>query len=116
QQVAFLGDEGAPDLPADLGANRDVLQVRVAAAQTAGSGYGLVEGRVDAARVGVHELGEGVDVGALQLHQPAPFEDLARQVVREGELFEDLDGRRRRAGGPCPLQHRQLQLVEQHLG
>ena len=58
-------------------ANRDVLQVRVAAAQPSGRGHRLVEARMDAAGLGVHELRQRVDVGAFQLHQPAPLENHA---------------------------------------
>ena len=57
QHVAGLGDERAPDLAADLGADRDVLQVRIAAAQPAGRGDRLVEAGVDAAGLGLTSCG-----------------------------------------------------------
>ena len=57
QHVPGLGDEGAADLAADLGADRDVLQVRIAAAQAPGRGDRLVELRVDAAGLRVHQRG-----------------------------------------------------------
>ena len=47
QRPAVLGKKGLADAAAVFGANRDVLQVRVAAAQSPGGGDGLVE-------VGVH--------------------------------------------------------------
>ena len=53
QHVARLGDERAADLAAELGADRDVLQVRIAAAQAAGRGDRLVEAGVHAAGLGV---------------------------------------------------------------
>ncbi len=90
--MAGFRDEGAPDLASELGPDGDVLQVRIAAAQPAGSRHRLVEAGVDAAGVGIHELGQGVDVGAFQLHQRTPFENHAGKVVRERELFEHLHG------------------------
>ena len=81
QHVAGIGDERAADLAAERRADRDVLQVRIAAAQAAGGGDRLVEAGVHAAGLGIHELRQRVDVGALQLHQLAPLENLARDVV-----------------------------------
>ena len=75
----------------------NVLQVRIAAAQAAGRGDRLVEAGVDAAGLGIHELRQRVDVGALQLHQRPPLENLTRQIVSERELFEHFDRGRRRA-------------------
>ena len=69
QHVARRGDERAPDLAAELGADRDVLQVRVGAAQAPGGGDGLVEAGVHAAGLGMHQQRQRVDVGALQLVQ-----------------------------------------------
>ena len=97
-----------------LGADRDVLQVRVAAAQAAGRRDRLVERRCGPGRCpGCTSVRQRVDVGALQLRQRAPVEDQARQVVGERQLLEHLDRRGRRAGRAGPLQHRQLQLLEQ---
>ena len=90
QHVAGFRDEGAPDLASELGPDGDVLQVRITAAQPAGCRHRLVEAGVNAAGVGIHELGQGVDVGAFQLHQRTPFENHAGEVVRERELFEHL--------------------------
>ena len=47
--VARLGDEAAAERAADLGADRDVLQVRVGAREAPGRARGLVEGGVDPA-------------------------------------------------------------------
>ena len=113
QHVARVGDEGAADLAAERRADRNVLQVRIAAAQPAGGGDRLVEAGVDAAGLGVHQLRQRVDVGALQLHQRAPLENLPRQIVGQRQLLEHLDGRRRRADvpvrfstGSCSLSNR----------
>ena len=47
--VSFLGDEAGPDLTPQLGANGDVLEVRVVGGQPAGGGCRLVEGGVQPA-------------------------------------------------------------------
>ena len=95
QHVAGLGDERAADLAPELGADRDVLQVGIAAAQAAGGGDRLVEAGVDAAGLGVDQLRQRIDVGALELLQRAPLEDQPRHVVRERQLLEHFDGGRR---------------------
>ena len=64
---------------------------------------------------GIHQLRQRVDVRALQLLKRPPFEDEPRQLVRERQLFEDLDGGRRRFRLGVALERRQLQLVEQDL-
>jgi hypothetical protein len=117
QHVARLGDERTPDLAADLGADRDVLQVGIAAAEATGCRDGLIEAGVDAPGLRVDELRQGVDIRALQLHQAAPFENDARQLVRQRELLEHFERRRLCLGlrrpanrlGPHP------HLVEEHL-
>ena len=63
----------------------------------------------------MHELRQRVDVGAFQLLQRAPFEDFARQIVRQRELFEHFLRRRRRARLAGALQHRHVHLDEQHI-
>ena len=113
QHVAGLGDEGPADFAAERRLDRDVLQVRIAAAQASGRRACLVERRMDAARLGVDELRQRVDVRAFELHQRAPLEDVSRQVVRQRQLLEHFHRRRRRARRPGALQHRQLHLVEQ---
>jgi hypothetical protein len=65
--------------------------------------------------IGVHELRQRIDVRALQLHQPAPLEDLPRDVMRQRQLLEHFHRSRRRPRGPGPFQHGQLELVEENL-
>ena len=115
QHVARRGDERAPDLAAELGADRDVLQVRIGAAQAPGGGDRLVEAGVHAPGRGMHQLRQRVDVGALQLVQPAPVENQPRQLVDERQLLEHLHRRRRRSRLAGLLERRQLQLLEQDL-
>ena len=68
-------DEGRADRPAELGADGDVLEVRVARREAPGGGDGLVEARVDAPRLGVDVPRERVDVRALELVDLAVLED-----------------------------------------
>ena len=61
---------------------------------------------------GVDHLRQGVDVRALQLGVLPVFENLGRQRVQRGQLLQHV-GVGARAGLGRPLDHRQLQLVEQ---
>ncbi len=73
--VGITGNKEVADATAALRSDRNVLQVRVGGRQAAGRGHCLVEGRVDAARLGVNQLRQGIDVGAFQLAHLAPVED-----------------------------------------
>ena len=108
-----IRDERAPDFSPEVGADRNVLQVPVAAAQPAGRGHGLVERRMHARCSRVHELRQGVDVRALQFHQRAPLEDQLRKLVCERQILEHVDRGRRHLGLARPLGGWELQLVEQ---
>ena len=57
-------DKSLADFFAFLVAYRDVLQVRVTAAQSSGRGNGLIEGGVDMSGFGIDKLGQGIDVCA----------------------------------------------------
>ena len=69
------------DLAAELGADRDVLEVRVGARQAAGGRGRLVEGRVQAAGLVGDQLGQRVEVGRLELRVLAPLLDLGDDLV-----------------------------------
>ena len=103
QHVARLGDEGLADAAALLGADRDVLQVRVDRGEPAGGGAGDLVGGVDAAGLGVDRVLQRVGVGRLQLREHPPVEDARRQVVAlGGELLQHVGaGARRRRSCPC---------------
>ena len=113
QHVIGIGDERAADLAAERRLDRNVLEIRIAAAQSPGCGARLIQACVHAARVGVHQLRQRVDVGALQLGQLAIFQDRLRELVLEGKLFEDAHVRRKPGLGALPRV--QLQLLEQDL-
>ena len=91
EHVSRVGDERAADLPAERRLDWDVLQVRIAAAQASRRSHRLIEAGVHAAGLRMHQLRQRVDVGALQLHQAAPFEDLTGQLVGERELFQHFN-------------------------
>ena len=91
--------------------DRDVLHVGVRGRQAPGGGPGLVELGMDAAGPLVDQRRQRVDVGALQLREPAVGQDLARQLVLGGELLEHaLVGR---VTGLGLLDDGQLELLEQ---
>ena len=115
QHIARFGDEGVADAAAFLGADRDVLQVRI--------GRGQPPGLRDRHRVaGVHAAGLGIDlfhqrigIGGLQLLQLPPFQDAPRQLVALiGQRLQH--GRIRPPGaGLHPFAAGQVHFVEQHL-
>ena len=107
-------DERLADLAAVLGAHRDILQVGVARAQPAGRGDALVERGVNAAVLGMHEPGERIEVGALELRELAMLQQQGGKRVLERQLLQNLLGRALLAAGRL-LQRRQFQLVEEHL-
>ena len=88
QPVAVLGHEAGPDLAAQLGPDRDVLEVWVGARQPARGGGRLVEGGVEPAAL-VHELGQRVHVGALELGQLPPGLDLLHDLVLAADRLKD---------------------------
>ena len=71
QPAGLARDERLADLAAVLGADRNILEVGVARAQPAGRRDALIERRVNAAVLGMHQLGECVQVGALELRELA---------------------------------------------
>src|SRR6266581_4309412 len=81
EQGAARRDERAPDRFAPRGAHGNVLKVRLRRGQPPGGSAGLVEARVDAARRGVDESGERVDVGRLELGQLAVFDQEPGHLV-----------------------------------
>src|SRR5260221_13630139 len=87
--MAGLGDEGAADLAALLGADWDVLHVGLGRGEATRRGRGELEAGMDAAGLGLDLVDQRVGIGALELGELAPFEDAARQVVGERELLED---------------------------
>ena len=83
-------DEGFADFAAEVAADGDVLEVGVAAGEAAGGGDVLVKVGVDALVVGGDVVGEGVDVGRLELGGLAIEEDVGGDGVLDGEEGEGL--------------------------
>lgn len=100
--MALGGDEAGAHRPAEVGPDRDVLQVRVGAGEPPGGRRRLVEGGVDAARLRVDQVGQRVEVGVLQLGQLAPGLDLLDDRVLVADLLEHA-GVGREAGFAAPF-------------
>ena len=105
--------ERRANLAAALGAHRNVLQVRIVRAEPARGRHHLVERRVHAAGLRMHHLRQGVDVRVLQLGVLPILDDLGRQRMQPGQLFQHVGVGAAAALGA--LEHRQLVLVEQDL-
>ena len=115
QPMAVLGDEGAADLAALLGADRDVLQVRIVRRQPAGRGRRHGVGGVHAAIGRIDLADQGVGVGAGQLLQLAPGEDRRGQRMALGGQRLEHVGAGRVAAGLGLARGGQALLLEQHL-
>ena len=89
QCPALLGKERLADAAAVFRANGNVLQIGVAAAQTARRRYGLVEVGVDAAGFRFDELGQSIDVGAFELAQDAVLKHEGNDGMVVFEFFEN---------------------------
>ena len=112
QAVAGLGDEAAADLAAGLGADRDVLEVRVDRGEPAGGGVDLQERRVQAAVV-ADPVGERVEVGLDELGELPEALDLGDDRVLVADRLQDAG-----VGGEAGLAAalaRQAELLEQDL-
>jgi hypothetical protein len=72
--IAGLGDEGVADAAADLGSDRDVLEVGVGRGEAAGLGARQRVAGVDPAGFLVDLLLQRVGVGRFELGELAPFE------------------------------------------
>ncbi len=72
--IAGFGDEGMADLPADLGADRDILQIGIGRGQAAGLGAGQRVAGMNPAGVAVNLLLQRVGIGRFELGKLAPFQ------------------------------------------
>ncbi len=110
--IAVADHESVADLPAGVGANRDVLQVRLRRREPARGGDGLVERGVDAG-IGGDRRQQPVD-GDLE-----PRDVAVHQQVLQERMPGLVEQRLQRVGiggvaGLGLLGLRHLQLVEQH--
>ena len=115
QHAARRRDERGADFAAQLGAHRNILQIRIRRAQAARRGARLAEARVQASRRGMDQPRQGVRIGGFQFRELAIFENFFGKVVDEGQLFQNFGGRRARfrRGSARRLQ---IQLVEENFG
>ena len=114
QHMPRLGDKGAADLAAFLGADRDVLQIGIGRGEPPGRGRGQRIGGVDPRVVAVDLVGERVGIGRFELGQLAPFEHPAGHRMQRQQLFEDR-GVGAVGAGLALAAARQVELVEQNL-
>src|SRR5215467_4446727 len=93
--VAVGGDEGAPDLAALLGADRNVLQVWFGGGEAPGRSRRERVARVDAVRAGVDVARKRVGIGRFELRNLSPVENFPRQrVPLLGQVLQGPGSRR----------------------
>ena len=85
-----FGDERLSDLPPDLGAYGDVLEVRLTARKPAGRGHGLVERGVKPAGFRIDHQRKRVDIGRLEFCERSVFQDLSRQRMDRRQFFKHV--------------------------
>src|SRR5438093_5156607 len=112
KQMAGRCHEGATDLATALRAYGDVLEIRVGRRQPPRGGTGLIEARVDPARVRPDVSGKRVYIRGLQLRELSVLDQQAWDLVtHRGQLFEHLHIRRRPRLGS--LLYGELQTLEE---
>ena len=112
QQVALLRLEEVPHPAARLGADGDILHIRLGAADAAGTGIGLAEHRTDAA-VGADGVLEALHIGGGKLFIFAVLQYFADDGVIGDQLLQHLG-----IGGIAAFGLflcGELQLAEQHV-
>ena len=62
QQTTGLSGEGSANLPAYLGADGNVLKVRIGRGQPAGCSPSLIESRMQSASAGIQQCGQRVHI------------------------------------------------------
>ena len=114
QDVIFVRcDKHAAQFAAKLGADRNILQVRVGRGQTSGGGHGLLKMRVNTSVHRADDLEKSLNVGAFQLGQLAVLEDARHDRVVLRDTLKHLN-----VGGIacfCLFRSVQAEFLEQHL-
>ena len=87
-------DEHAAQLSSELGAHRNVLQVRVGRGQAAGRRDHLLKMRVDAVVLRVRNGKQAVHIGALELGQATVFQNVCDDGMVVAQALEHLCTRR----------------------
>lgn len=78
--------EGTTNRAALFGSNRDVLQVRFGAAQSAGGSNVLSKRCVNSTGLCTDQLRQSIDVGVLQFGGLAILQDLGSDIVIDRQL------------------------------
>ncbi len=114
QPVPLLRDEGRADLPSELGADRDRLQVRIRGRKPAGRGSRLVERRVQAAIRLRDQQRQRAEIRVDELRELAPLLDHLDDLVLAAERAKHA--RVGRVAGLAFATRCQLQRLEQDPG
>ena len=104
QHMARFGNERVADAAAFLGADRDVLQVRIGRGQPPGRGDRHGEAGMHPPGLGIDVGDQRVGIGRFQLLQLPPFQDAVRQLHAPGRpAFAAPRNRspRRRSSSAC---------------
>ena len=94
QLPAFARHKGGANLTAQRGADRNILQIRIRRRQPPRRRAGLIERGVNAAGLRIDQLGQRVDVSALELRELAILQHLARDFVFGRQAFQHICGGR----------------------
>ena len=89
QPVPFLGDERRADLPAEVGPDRDRLEVRIRRRQASRRGDGLVERRVEPSVTLRDQRRQRQQIGVEQLRVLAPLLDHRHDLVLGADPAQD---------------------------
>ena len=84
QLIALVCDKGSPNLTTIIGANRNVLKIRVRRGKTPGRCRRHSIRSVDPFGVRIDKFRQGIGIGRLQFGELSPVNDPARQVMPLG--------------------------------
>jgi hypothetical protein len=107
--------ERGSDLPSELGANGDVLEIGIRRRETPGGRTDLIKGGVQTTARGIDQHRQGIHIRAFQFRELSIVQHLARDFVLRRQAFQNI--RRGRDGLPFSVLHRrgQIHVFEQNL-
>ena len=111
--VVIRRNKHAAQLAPELGAHRDVLQIRVGRGQAASRGHSLLKVGVDAPVLRTDDLQKPLDIGAFELGQLAVFQNRRDDRMHARELCQHVHVGR--VPGLGLFLRRQAELFKQHL-
>src|SRR5579863_1722737 len=82
QSPAWVGDKGGANLPAQLGAHGNILQIRLGGTEPSGGRTGLAKPRVQPARARLDERRKSVHVCGFELGELTIFQNLSGQLMQ----------------------------------